>query len=106
MTGSSAFEIEEAPRRGWARLVCRGELDISTSLTFRRRLRALKAADTHVWVDLSQLEFSDCAGARALNDALADARGGSWCVEVGPDMSDPARRFFDLLCAAGVAAEL
>jgi anti-anti-sigma factor len=106
MTGSAVFEIENAPRHGWARLVCHGELDVSTALTFRRRLRTLKAADTHVCVDLSQLEFIDCAGARALNDVLADARCGSWCVEVDPTMSHQARRFFDLLTAAGVAAEL
>ena len=105
MTGTSAFEIREA-RRGWARLVVSGELDVSTALTFRRRIRALKAANTHDCVDLSQLEFMDCAGAHALNDALAEARQGSWRVEVAPEMSEQASRFFDLLTAAGVPAEL
>ena len=106
MPGFSTFEIEETPRWGWARLVCNGELDVSTALTFRRRLRALKAANPHVCVDLSQLEFIDCAGARALNDALAEARQGSWRVEIAPGMSDQASRLFDLLIAAGVTAEL
>ncbi|MGE5617591.1 MAG: STAS domain-containing protein [Candidatus Woesearchaeota archaeon] len=106
MTDTSAFEIEESPRRNWARLVCSGELDASTALTFRRRLRTLRAANTHVYIDLSQLEFIDCAGARALSDALAEARRGSWRVEVAPGMSDQASRLFDLLMAAGVPAEL
>jgi anti-anti-sigma factor len=106
MTRSSTFEVEEAPRPGWARLVVSGELDLSTALTFRRRLRALKAENRHVSVDLSRVEFIDCAGAHALNDAVADARQGSWRVEVAPAMSDQARRLFDLLTAAGVAAEL
>ena len=106
MTGSSAFEIHELRRQGWARLVVGGELDLSTALTFRRRLRALKAADIHVCVDLSQLEFIDCAGARALNDVLAESRDGSWRVEVAPEMSVQAARFFDVLTAAGVAPEL
>jgi anti-anti-sigma factor len=103
---NSAFEIREERRYGWARLVVSGELDASTALTFRRRLRALKAANTHVCVDLSQLEFIDCAGAHALNDAVADARQGSWRVEIAPGMSDQARRFIDLLTATGAFAEL
>lgn len=96
MTGDSAFEIEETQRRGWVRLLVTGELDVSTALTFRRRLRALKAENTHVCVDLSQLEFIDSAGARALNDAVADSRQGRWCVQVAPNMSVQARRFFEL----------
>ena len=106
MNGSSAFEIEETARRGWVRLVCSCELDASTALTFRRRLRALRATNTNVCVDLSQLEFIDCAGAHALSTALADARDGSWRVEIAPTMSDQASRFFDLLAAAGVPAKL
>jgi anti-anti-sigma regulatory factor len=53
-------------------------------------------------VDLSQLEFIDCAGARALNDAIVQSREGEWRVEVAPSMSDQAKRFFDLMTAAGV----
>jgi anti-anti-sigma factor len=96
MEGSSAFEIQEVPREGWARLLVRGELDISTALTFRRRLRALKAAHTHVSVDLSQLDFIDSAGAHALTDAIAESRQGEWRVEIAPNMSGQAKRFFDL----------
>jgi anti-anti-sigma factor len=103
MTGSSVFEIQEARRQGWARLVVTGELDSSTALTFRRRLRALRAANTHVCVDLSQLEFIDCAGAQALNDAITQSQEGDWRVEVAPRMSDQAKRFFDLMTAARVA---
>src|SRR5262245_41876894 len=106
MTGTTAFQIQEASRHGWARLVVVGELDLSTALTFRRRLRALKAAETDVYVDLSQLEFIDCAGLHALNDVLAESRRGSWHVEIAPEMSVQARRLFDLLAAAGLPAEL
>lgn len=104
MTGSSVFEIQEASRPGWARLLVTGELDASTALTFRRRLRALKAANTHVYVDLSQLEFIDCAGAHALNDAVTQSEEGHWQVEVAPDMSVAARHFFELITAAGLPA--
>ncbi len=102
MKGNSGFEIQEAPRDGWACLSVSGELDVSTTLTFRRRLRALRATNTNVYVDLSQLEFVDCAGAHALNDAIAQSQEGHWCIEVAPRLSDPAKRFFDLMTAAGV----
>jgi ABC-type transporter Mla MlaB component len=105
MTGSPAFEIQEGPQRGWARLLVTGELDTSTALTFRRRVRALKADQTHVCIDLSQLEFIDRAGGLALEDVLADARYGSWRVEVASDMSWQAARFFDPITAAGRSTE-
>jgi ABC-type transporter Mla MlaB component len=73
---------------------------MSTALTFRRRVRALKADHTHVCIDLSQLEFIDTAGARALEDVLTDSRHGSWRVEVAPNMSCQATRFFDPTTAA------
>jgi anti-anti-sigma factor len=102
MRAISPFEIKEARSHGWARLLVTGELDISTALTFRRRLRALKATNTNVCVDLSQLEFIDCAGAHALNDAITQAQEGDWRVEVAASMSDQAKRFFDLITAAGL----
>jgi anti-anti-sigma factor len=106
MAGSSAFEIQEGPHRGWARLLVTGELDMSTALTFRRRVRALKADHTHVCIDLSQLEFIDSAGARALEDVLADSRYGSWRVEIAANMSCQATRFFDPITAAGRSSEV
>jgi anti-anti-sigma factor len=105
MTTNSAFEIREAARQGWVRLSVSGELDAATALTFRRRLRALKAANTHVSVDLSELEFIDCAGAHALSDAIADSRQGSWRLQVEPNLSGQARHFFALAEAAGFTAD-
>lgn len=104
MVGTPAFEIREAPQAGWARLMVSGELDLSTALTFRRRLRALKATNTHVCVDLSQLEFIDCAGAHALADAVTQSEEGNWRVEVAPNISPQARRFFDVITIAGLPA--
>jgi anti-anti-sigma factor len=106
MASSSTFELQEVRRSGWARLTVCGDLDLSTASTFRRRLRALKATNTHVCVDLSQLDFIDSAGAHALDDAIADSRQGTWRVEVAPSMSGQARRFFALTEAAGVRSNL
>ncbi|HEX4671036.1 MAG TPA: STAS domain-containing protein [Solirubrobacteraceae bacterium] len=83
-----------------------GELDIATALTFRRRLRALKAANINVSLDLSHLEFIDCAGAQAVIDAVAESRHGAWCVQVEPNMAEQAIRLFDLMKAAGLPADI
>src|SRR5579863_1521596 len=104
--GDSVFQIQETSRRGWARLAVMGELDISTALTFRRRLRALRAAQTSVYLDLSQLEFIDIVGARAVLDAVAASGEGTWRVQVEPRVSDQARRCFDLMNAAGLHTDV
>ena len=100
MEASSNFEIQETRRRGWARLSVRGELDLATALTFRRRLRSLQAAHIHVCVDLSELEFMDSSGVHELEQAVADSRQTSWCVEVEQNMSDQAKSVLDLVASA------
>jgi anti-anti-sigma factor len=99
--GDSACRIRETSLGGWARLAVIGELDISTALRFRRRLRAVRAANTPVHLDLSEVEFMDSAGARAVLDAVAASRESTWRVEVEPPLSPQARRCLDLLAAAG-----
>jgi anti-anti-sigma factor len=97
----SVFQIQQSTHRGWARLTMSGELDISTALTFRRRLRAFRARNTPVHLDLSQVEFMDSMGARAVLDAVAASRGSTWRVEVEPPLSHQPRRCFDLARGAG-----
>lgn len=105
LQGDSLFQIQETSRFGWARLAVTGELDVSTALTFRRRLRGLNASNTPVSLDLSEVEFIDGAGAHAVLDVIAASRQGMWRVEVEPDMSHQARRYFDLLKSAGVPVD-
>jgi len=97
----SRSQIQETSRRGWARLAVTGELDISTALAFRRRLQAVRAANTPVYLDLSQVEFMDSVGARAVLDAIAASRESTWSVEVKPPRYHQPRRCFDLIRAAG-----
>jgi anti-anti-sigma factor len=103
--GNPVFQIQETSRPGWARLAVIGELDVSTALTFRRRLRALRAANTPVCLDLSQVQFIDSVGARAVLDAVAASREGTWRVEVEPRVSAQTRRCFDLINAVGWYAD-
>lgn len=96
------LKFEQSSRYGWARLAVIGELDISTALTFRRRLRALKAANTPVFLNLSEVEFIDSAGAHAVLDALTASRETAWQVELEPQISGQCKRYFELLKAAGL----
>jgi anti-anti-sigma factor len=98
-------KVERTSRLGWARLAVIGELDISTVPTFRRRLRALRAANTPVSLNLAEVEFIDSAGAHAVLDALTASRHGTWRVELEPELSDQARRYFELLEAAGLPTD-
>jgi hypothetical protein len=106
MAASAAFEILQTQRAGWARLSVTGELDLLTAEIFRCRLRALRAANTNVLVDLSRVDFIDAAGIHARDVALADGRRGRWRVELEPNMSHQLRRVFGLINAAGVRTEL
>ena len=94
--GDPLSRAHKKSRLGWARLAVAGQLDISTALTFRRRLRAFRASDTPVYVDLSQVEVMDSIGARAVLDAVEASRESTWCVEVEPPVSQQARRCLDL----------
>jgi anti-anti-sigma factor len=104
--GDSRFHVQETSRVGWARLSVSGELDLATALTFRRRLRALKASNSRVSLDLSEVEFIDSAGAHAVLDAVAASAQGPGRVEVEPEVSDPVRRYFDSTKAAGLPSAL
>ncbi len=95
------IQVQETSCRGWARLAVTGELEISTALSLRRRLRALRAANTPVCLDLSQVEFMDSVGARAVLDALASSRESTWRLEVEPPLRRQAKRCLDLTKARG-----
>jgi anti-anti-sigma factor len=97
----SRFEIEETHRDGWTRLTLGGELDLAAADTIRRRLEELRAANRHVRLDLSQLQFIDSSGAHVLLDAVDGSRKLRWRVEVEPEVSPQVRRFFALLESAG-----
>jgi anti-anti-sigma factor len=95
------FQVRRHFRCGWTRIAVTGQLDISTALTFRRRLRAFRTADTPIYLDLSQVDFMDSMGACAVLDAVAASRDSTWRLEVELPLSRQARRCLDLTKTAG-----
>lgn len=100
---------ERVERQGGVRLVLTGELDLLTAQRLEARLRRLWRSATPVVVDLSGLDFCDCAGLGALVRARVLAIADGWDCSVDPDCGTAVRYLLDhttagrYLWPAGVA---
>jgi anti-anti-sigma factor len=88
---------------GAVRMTLMGELDLSTTERFKARLDELQRSRRLVRLDLSELEFVDCSGIRAILDAMADARREGRGLEVDRSISPIVGRIVSL---GAIAAEL
>jgi anti-anti-sigma factor len=82
---------------GAVRLTLIGELDLSATDRLRGRLDQLGRSQRRVRLDLSQLDFIDCSGVRAILNALADARGKQRALEVDRRVSPNVSRLISLV---------
>src|SRR5947209_5889436 len=92
-----SFDLEERHAGGCVWLKLSGELDVATAPRLADRLHQLREENRTVVVDLSGVEFMDSSGLHALFDAVADARRGSWTLEVRDDVSPQVRRLLELI---------
>ncbi|WP_055590911.1 STAS domain-containing protein [Peterkaempfera griseoplana] len=76
-------------------VTARGDIDLATAPSLRRRLADALATHPEVVVDMSQVTFMDCAGLSALVDARnrADAHGGRLLLR---GTNDKVRRLLTL----------
>ena len=81
---------------GAVRMTLVGELDLSTTDGLRARLDEVGRAKRRVRLDLSELEFIDCSGIRAILDAMAQARRDGHPLEVERSVSPIVRRIVSL----------
>jgi len=88
---------------GVVRMTLTGELDLSASAGFKARLREVQRARDRVRLDLSELEFIDCSGIRAILDAMAQARRDGAPLEVDRSVSPIVGRIVSL---GTIAADL
>jgi anti-anti-sigma factor len=99
-----SFEIREtADEDGAARLTLVGELDIAVADGVEERLKRLREAGQRVRLDLSQLDFIDSSGVRAIVLGLKHARQGGHELEVDRRISPTVRRMIDIM---GIASQL
>lgn len=86
---------------GAVRITLMGELDISTTERFKARLDELQRSRRRVRLDLSELEFVDCSGIRAILDAMAQARRDGCTVDVDQAVSPMVGRIVALGAIGG-----
>jgi anti-sigma B factor antagonist len=93
-----SFEIRESPDAGGA--VCLalvGELDIAVADRVENRFRQLREDGCAVRLDLSQLEFIDSSGVRAIVLGVKHARQGGHEFEVDRRVNSTVARMIDIM---------
>lgn len=83
---TSAFRVDVHPQRDFVRVAPVGELDLATAPELQAHLDELHGAGfKHVVLDLRQLTFIDCLGARLIlaEDRLARRSGGRFSIVKG-----------------------
>jgi anti-anti-sigma factor len=93
-----SFEIRESfDADGALRLALIGELDIAVADRVEERLRQHRDDGERLRVDLSQLDFIDSSGVRAIVLGLRQARQGGYGLEVDRKISPAVRRMIEIM---------
>jgi anti-anti-sigma factor len=97
MSDVTGFDIEESTdANGVVHVQLIGELDLAVVETLAARLQDLKAQQSVVQLDLSELSFMDSTGLGAVLTALLEARRDGWQLEVSPSLRGPVQRIIDI----------
>jgi anti-anti-sigma factor len=93
---SATFRCDVFPERDRIRVAPAGDLDLATAPEFERAVRELlDAGFQHVVVDLTDLDFLDSSGLRAILRLQASSAAGAFQFELKP--GPPAvQRIFEL----------
>ena len=98
----SLFDVRQRPDAdGAVRMTLMGELDLSTTERFKAGLDELQRSRRPIRLDLSELEFVDCSGIRAILDAMADARREGRALDVDRSVSPIVGRIVSLGAITG-----
>jgi len=93
-----SFEIRETvDADGASRVALVGELDIAVADGVEERLRRLRDAGRRARLDLSQLDFIDSSGVRAIVLGLKHARQGGHELEVDRRISPTVKRMIEIM---------
>lgn len=99
-----SFEIREtAEDDGATRVTLIGELDIAVADGVEERFKRLRDAGSRVRLDLSQLEFIDSSGVRAIVLGIRHARQGGHELEVDRQISPTVQRMIEIM---GIGSQL
>ena len=101
---SVEFRMREVlDEAGAVRLILGGELDLAVARRLEERLRMLRDEGYSVRLDLTELDFIDSSGLRALIAAVSEARSDGWRLEIDPQLTATVRRTVEI---SGLRARL
>lgn len=90
------FAICESEADDETRLTVKGELDLATAPALRERLKQSRMKSRAMRLNLSKLEFVDCAGMNVLIQAISDARASGVRFDLEGDPAPQVRRVAEL----------
>jgi anti-sigma B factor antagonist len=92
------FAVHLEPMRdGWVRVRVEGELALASSSTLERAVEAELRANSHILLDLSQIEFIDSAGLRAMTALVRTAKASGRKLRLSTDLPAHARRLMEIV---------
>jgi anti-anti-sigma factor len=91
-----ALRVEHM-RDGWIRVLVEGELALTSSDELERAVVPQLLARSHVLLDLSQIDFIDSAGLRAMTALVRVARANDCELRLSSDLPDHARRLMEIV---------
>jgi anti-anti-sigma factor len=94
---ATPFAVHLEPMRdGWVRVRVEGELALNSSATLERAVEAELHANS-VLLDLSQIDFIDSAGLRAMTALVRTAKATGRQLRLSADLPPHARRLMEIV---------
>jgi anti-sigma B factor antagonist len=92
------FAVHLEPMRdGWVRVRVEGELALDSSSTLERAVEAELRANSHVLLDLSQIQFIDSAGLRAMTALVRTAKASGRKLRLSSDLPAHVQRLMEIV---------
>ena len=92
------FAVHLEPMRdGWVRVRVEGELALDSSSTLERAVEAELRANRHVLLDLSQIQFIDSAGLRAMTALVRTAKACGRKLRLSTDLPAHVQRLMEIV---------
>lgn len=92
------FAVHLEPMQdGWVRVRVEGELALDSSSTLERAVEAELRANSHVLLDLSEIDFIDSAGLRAMTALVRVAKASDRHLRLSADLPAHVRRLMEIV---------
>jgi anti-anti-sigma factor len=95
---AAPFALRLEPMDGeWVRVRVEGELALTSSSILERAVECELQAHSHVLLDLSQIDFIDSAGLRAMTALVRTAKANGRELRLSADMPAHAQRLMEIV---------